>query len=156
MNLLPMQNETIVSSLKAREVIQQIQNVTAPPTRDKKELDTNTQFIGFIDQMTFRLSMKLKVPENFSPIIYGRVDETSLGSIVYIRFRLFFSSQLFLVFWSSICLLAFLLFFFLFKEPLYASLALLVGILNYSISVINFKRKSRESLTALLYVLKMD
>lgn len=156
MGLLPIQNETIVSSLQAEEVVQLIRSVTSPPTLDKNEIAVNSEFIGTVEGFTFKLSKRLKVPENFCPIILGQVDSTSLGSILHLRFRLFFSSQLFLTFWSIISITAFALFLFLFNEIIYAGLALVVGLLNYTVSVISFKKKVNESHEQLLDVLKMD
>ncbi len=156
MKWLPVQNKTIVSPLKAHEVIQILENVTSPPSLDKKDHLPQSTFIGLVDQYYFRLSKRLKVPENFSPIIIGKVDKTSLGSIITLRYSLFFSSQMFLIFWSAICLIASLLFIFLFNETIYALVALLVGLINYAITIVNFNKKIRESHQSLLSVLKMD
>lgn len=156
MRWLPVQSKIIVSPLQAYEVIQLLQKATSPPSLDKKDHSNQTIFVGIIDQNTFRISMKLKVPENFSPIIYGKVDNTSIGSIISIEFSLFFSSQMFLIFWSTICAAASLLFIFLFNESVYALISLSVGLINYTVAILNFNKKIDECHQSLLNVLKMD
>ena len=156
MKWLPVQNKIIVSPLQACEVIQLLQKATSPPSLDKKDHSNQTTFVGIIEQNSFRISMKLKVPENFSPIVYGKVDNTSLGSIISVKFILFFSSQMFLIFWSVICLAASLLFIFLFSESVYGLIALSVGLINYTITILNFNKKNDECHQSVLSVLKMD
>lgn len=156
MNLFPVREETIVSPHSQDEVINRLKSLTTPPVLSKKDQDPKAVFVGQIFEKSFRLSLKINAPENFLPIVYGIVDKTSMGSIVFLKFKLFFSSLMFLIFWSSICLLACIFLLLIAKEITYGFLALFIGLLNYAVTMFTFNRKVKESHKALMNSLKID
>lgn len=108
-------------------------------------VEENFLFNGWVKETRFRISRKVRHPENFLPIIIGDIEGTSTGSILFIRYRLFFSSALFLIFWSAISLLLCLFFLLVHKQYIYAFIALSLGILNYVIATKNFHLQIRSS-----------
>jgi len=155
MALLPIKNETFVSPLRASEVAHKLKSSTCPPALSKNEIDPLAVFIGSVKQESFKISLKVNAPENFLPIIYGSIDELSMGSIVSIKFRLFFSSLMFLTFWSGICILTSLFFFLIEENGTYGVIAIAAGALNYFVTLFYFHKKVKESHKALMSVLKM-
>lgn len=156
MNLSPVRKETIVSPHHQSEVINQLTLLTTPPVLSKKDETPSALFVGKILKDTFKISLRINSPDNFLPIIYGKVEQTSIGSIVFLKFKLFFSSLMFLIFWSSVCLLAGASLVFIAGETLYGCLAFLIGLINYAVTLTNFNRKVRHSYQVLMEALKID
>lgn len=156
MNLLPVRKETIVSPHRQVEVINQLKLLTTPPVLSKKDEAPSAIFVGAILKSTFKISLRINAPDNFLPIIYGKVDQTSIGCIVFLKFKLFFSSLMFLVFWSSVCLLAGVTLIFIAKETFYGCLAFIIGAVNYVVTMTNFNRKVNQSHQVLMRALKID
>ncbi|MDX1629803.1 MAG: hypothetical protein R3345_13945 [Fulvivirga sp.] len=156
MRLIPYKQETIVSSYTLYEVVEVLNKITTPPVRSKQYLEKNAVFIGTIRDNEFKISLKVDAPENFLPIITGRVEETSMGCILFLQFKLFFSSFLFLVFWSVICLAIALFFYLAVGETVYAFISLTAGVVNYVITLTAFQRKVKESHNVLMNALKMN
>lgn len=154
--LFPFSQETIVSSYDAEEVYRRLWSVTEPTGDEEWEPDVEEEallFNGRVEKDKFRLSRKVKKANNFLPLIRGRVEATSLGSIVFIRYRLFLWTLSFLIFWSVLTTLFAL--YFLVYEKIYinAAISLLVGLANYVIAVLNFRKQVRISSHALREVL---
>lgn len=153
---LPLKNEIIVLSLDAEEVEEVLWLHTYPVEAgaimpDKPEIDF--LFNGWVKHQKFKLSRKVRSPENFLPIMKGRIEETSLGSLVFVQYSLFFSSNFFLIFWSVVTLLLAVFFVAFYNMVLYSIIAFGVGVSNYVIAVANFNiqvKKSSQLLHAIL------
>ncbi len=112
------------------------------------------RFNGWVEEGRFRLSRKIRRANNFLPIMSGRIEATSMGSIVFIRYRLFFSTTVFLVFWSAITLL-FALYFFVYEQIyINAAVSLLLGVANYVVTIMNFKKEVRISSLSIQEVIR--
>lgn len=151
----PYKRETIVSSLSEKELMTRLDLITSPPVRSKKYLDQKASFIGTLDKNHFRISPKVNAPENFLPIIEGTIDTTSMGCIIFLKFKLFFSSMMFLTFWSGITLLVGAFFIFIIHQTNLGLLSISAGLINYFFTVYFFSRKVKESFNRLLNELKM-
>jgi hypothetical protein len=145
---LPFSRETLVSNHSAEELYRKLWQVTKPVRSEKWMPDVPEQdfkFNGWVKGDRFRLSRKIKRANNFLPIMSGRIETTSMGSIIFINYQLFFSTTVFLVFWSAITLL-FSLYFFVYEQIyINAAASLLLGIVNYVVAVMNFKKEVRIS-----------
>lgn len=148
MKIFPLVRETIVSRNTAEDVEKKLWLSTYPVKEgaympDKG--DNEFLFNGWINNRRFKISRRLKSPENFLPLIKGTVEETSMGSLIFLRYSLFFSSNFFLVFWSVVTL--FLSFFFLifYDKALYALIAIVLGLGNYVIAMANFSMQVKKS-----------
>jgi hypothetical protein len=156
-SLFPFSQETIVSSYDAEEVYRRLWSVTEPTGDDEWEPDVDKEalrFNGRVENDKFRLSLKVKRANNFLPLMRGRIEATSLGSIVFIHYRLFLWTLSFLIFWSVLTSLFAL--YFLVYEKIYinAAFSLLLGLANYVIALLNFRKQVRVSSKALREVLE--
>lgn len=148
MTIIPYKTETVVSTLPANEVLLRLHLATMPA--EKREKGSGAVFQGLIADDHFRISQNLRHPNNFVPLIEGTLDETSHGSIIYIKYKLFFSSVMFLVFWTFITIGAGAFLIFVNSNIWYAALAFGLGGLNYLIVILNFNKQVRISHNLLL------
>lgn len=145
---LPLKKEILVLSLSAEDVEQLLWFNTLPitegmlmPAREEEDF----LFNGWVKDRKFKLSRKVKSPENFLPIIKGNIEETSLGSLVFVQYSLFFGSNFFLIFWSVVTLFLTVFFIAFYNMMLYGLIAFGVGVSNYAIAVANFNIQVRKS-----------
>src|SRR5690606_2187888 len=153
---LPLKNETIVLSLAPEEIEEVLWLHTYPVEEgalmpDKPEIDFLCN--GWVRDNKFKLSRKIRTPENFLPIIHGSIEKTSMGSLVFVQYSLFFSSNFFLVFWSLVTLLLTIFFIVFHDMVLYGAIAFGVGVSNYIIALANFNIQVKKSSQLLLKVL---
>ena len=152
----PTEQETLVLSLSAQDVVQRLRAATQPsaaqdrwPSPDARAFSFN----GQVQPRSFRLSRKIARPNNFLPFITGEIEPTSQGCLVFVRYRLFAMTIIFLVFWLVV---TFGFGYFLARyEQLYhyAALSAGVGVINYGVAVLNFRKQvamSRELLREVL------
>ncbi|MGK7391527.1 MAG: hypothetical protein ACNS60_14325 [Candidatus Cyclobacteriaceae bacterium M2_1C_046] len=149
MILIPAKEETLVLPYSYEKVILRI-SLHLDTQGDQPEKTFN----GWIKPTTFKIIQKVRRPDNYIPLIIGKIEPTSKGCILFIKYRLLYSTRMFLVFWSILLILLSLFFGLEHKVYLYASLALGIGILNYLIVYFNFKKKVKISHELLLKVLQ--
>jgi hypothetical protein len=157
MSWLPLENETLILPYPAEEVFQRIRQVTntlEPYLPLSAQQEEKAQFNGVIKSDGFRLSRKLNRPNSFLPMIIGRVAPTSKGCIVFLSFKMFPATLLFIGFWSVITLLIAL--YFILYEQLYwyGVIAILIGIANYTISLLSFQKQVLISSRLMKYTLQ--
>lgn len=156
MILLPLKRETIVLPFSAEEVEKKLwfhifpikPGETMPDKRDELFL-----LNGWIKDRKFKVSRKLRSPENFLPMMQGSIEETSRGSLLFIQYNLFFSSIFFLIFWSVITLFMTFFFIYFYGILLYGVISLLLGVGNYVVAVANFNIQARKSRAVLEEIL---
>lgn len=152
----PTEQETLVLPLSAREVARRLQDATQPRGSSDalfKPYQTEYLFNGRVDARSFRLSRKIARPNNFLPFITGTIAPTSQGCLVFVRYRLFAVTLLFLAFWSVVTI-GFALYLTVYERLYhYAALSLGVGVVNYVVAVLNFKKQVKISYRLLLKVL---
>ncbi|WP_017731156.1 hypothetical protein [Nafulsella turpanensis] len=152
MHLLPFYQQTIVLPYEAPETVRRLQRTIRPLEKGVEYAEENENkflFNGWLKEGRFRISRKVSHPENFLPLMSGRIEGTSVGSILFVRYRMFSSVVMFLIFWSLICLLLSLFFLLVHQETLYALLSFGLGVINYVISTKNFFLQVRSSQKAL-------
>jgi hypothetical protein len=143
MILFPIISETLVLPMPPEEVFFRLQKVTRPDA--EHPVPEDYRFNGVVENDRFRISRRVDAPENYLPLMAGDVEATSMGCIVFLTYRLFFSSFMFLVFWSIITLLLGVFFLVYPKEIHYALLSFGAGFTNYLLTIINFRRQRRMS-----------
>jgi len=143
MNFVPYYFETLVLPFPSEEVFDIINLNTI--TRHASQEYKDQLFIGSISKRKFRIYERLNRPDNFLPVIRGRIESTSKGCIIFTSYNLLFSTALFLSFWTIVTLFLFILFLFEFNQILYAALSLLACILNYVFASNQFNRKVKKS-----------
>lgn len=155
MTLLPHKRETIVLPFSAEEALFLIEQVTEPVSRVISKGNDKITFNGMIYEETFKVSKKVDYPQNYLPIIVGKIEDTKLGSIIFLEYELFFSSKMFLSLWTVLSILIGAFFFFFPKQYDYALISVGTGALNYVISLLNFNKQvkhSREELCRALQI----
>ncbi|NMM47036.1 hypothetical protein [Marinigracilibium pacificum] len=154
MAIFPAKNETIVSSHNAQNVISLLKRRTYNiELEETDESSVSYLFQGVIKKDSFRISKKTLKAENFNPLLIGNVENTSSGSIIFIKYRLMQSTKIFFAFWTSIAIILSLIFVFVKCNYLHAAFAFLLGLGNYLITLVNFNmhsEKARQSLTRVL------
>lgn len=157
MRLLPYQQETFVLPYAAEEVLNRLRALTRPVDGEFEYSyaeENRFLFNGIVSRQGFRISRKISKPENFLPLLSGRLEATSVGCLLFVSYRLFFATTLFLVFWSVVCLLLCLFFLIYHEAWLYAAIAFGVGCVQYVIAVKNFGlqvQRSRQALEKVLF-----
>jgi len=144
MKFLPYYFETVVLPLDADEVAKVIVRNTYIILKGERA-ETNKKFQGVISRRKFRISQKLNRPDNFLPTIRGKIEPTSKGCIIFTTYNLLFSTAVFVSFWTIVTLLLAILFLFQYQQSVYASISLLVCMVNYLFTANHFHRKVRIS-----------
>lgn len=144
MQAWPNEQETLVLPLSASEVVQRLQQVTQPSAAQEGPLRTGDSailFNGHVKKQSFRLSQKIARPNNFLPFIIGTIEATSQGCLLFVRYRLFTMTLAFLIFWLIVTFGfgAYLAWY----EQLYhyAALSAGVGVANYAVALLNFRKQ---------------
>ena len=148
MTIFPFEKETIVSSLNQEEIEQRLENVLNPTFSEGKinySSGNHWLFNGYLKNGKFRISRVIKAPQNFLPLIIGEIESTSLGSIIFLKYRLFRSTIVFLSAWSLLSVSIGSMFLILYQEIIYAIIAYSLGIINYAIAIANFSRELKTS-----------
>ena len=154
MNFIPYFSETLVLKEDCVETIECIEN----NTRNKGDgLEEGSRlFRGIVDNTGFRISLDIREHVNFLPLISGRLENTSSGCLLFLKYQMLWGSLVMVGFWSVIAILFTLFFLFVHNEPLYGWIALIIGIGNYIITLLSFNRMVKRSRTHLLEVLALN
>ena len=144
MQLWPTEQETIVLPVSAQEAAERLQNATQPPAQSEELLapfQSDYTFNGTVTSRSFRLSRKVTRPNNFLPFVSGTIETTSQGCLVFVRYRLFTVTVVFLAFWSTVTI-GFAWYLSMYEQLYhYAVLSLGIGGLNYTVALLNFKKQ---------------
>ncbi len=144
MNWLPFGRETLVSALSKDEVLDRLAAVTRG-ARAEGLPEIRPLFNGRVEADGFRLSRVIDKGDNFLPLLFGRVEDTPRGSILFLRYQLFATTRFFLWFWTGV-LLAFSLFFFLATQQLLqGAVCFFLSAINYALAVFFFHRQLEPS-----------
>ena len=140
MNWLPFGRETLVCALSKEELLERLSSVTRG-TRAEGLPELRPLFYGQVGDHGFLLSRVIEKGDNFLPLIQGKVEATTRGCILYVRYQLFSTTRFFLWFWTGI-LLGFSLFFFLVSQQfLQGGACLSLMLVNYALAVFFFHRQ---------------
>lgn len=102
-NLFPQKSKTLVSALSQEGVVLRI-SMLASIQPDAPQL--YRPLMGWIKEDHFRVALRARRPNAFSPVATGRIESTSNGCLIFLDFRLTPSTQFYLGFWSIIALLS--------------------------------------------------
>jgi hypothetical protein len=144
MNLLPYKNSILILPYRADEVEYKLRQKVKPLSNDfllTPPPAANFMFNGWIGEYKFRISKRITHADNFLPLIVGKIEATSKGSILFITYRMFPSTLFYLSFFCLMILLS-SLFFLLVEKSWITSASLFVILLAiYLISVLDFNQK---------------
>lgn len=146
--LVPKYNEIFVSSLHRQEIVMKLELVTQNIKYSDLEnfrINRDCYFIGSVGINGFKLSLRVDKPDSFLPLVKGTIEPTAKGSIIFLHYSFFPSTEFFLGFWSVLSFLLTVFFLSVNQDWVFAALSALVGIGNYTFAFFNFKRKVKQS-----------
>ena len=152
MTLLPNHYETFVLTQPSLETIKKIRDATTSKTLVPGH-PSGARFTGWVKENRFRVSLKISKPNNYIPLVTGRIEPTSTGCLVFVTYKLFPVTKMFLVFWSAFILLAGTIAGYQYRSvPYVAGAILLLGAVHW-ITWSNFRLQLKFTHQALLDVL---
>lgn len=153
MTFLPYHYETFVLTQPSLEAIQKIHKVTTTKVLLQNQEGVQYRFSGWVQENRFRISLKISKPNNYIPLVVGKIETTSSGCIVFVSYKLFPVTRMFLIFWSLFIALAGILASYQYQSFLYAvSSMLILGIIHW-VTWSNFKIQLKLTRQTLLEVL---
>jgi hypothetical protein len=148
MNLLPYQQSILVLPFTAQEIISKLSPTVRPFQEEEylsgKPIDIFV-FNGWVKENRFRISRRITHAENFLPLILGKIEPTSKGSIVFVTYRIFPTVLFFMGFFCLILLGSAAYYAFTEKNWLTAGFVLLITVGVYAISILDFNQKVKLS-----------
>lgn len=152
MKFFPCQSSVFVSGYTTDEIIHKLEAAIKPakvkedvfsehwllPTRN---LEQSYPFRGSIQESNFRIARKVTYPESFMPLIDGKIEPTSKGSILFVDYTLLKSTRIFM---TAALIFTFLIgvFFLLAERNLWYFLASLgVMGMGYGVTWLSFQQK---------------
>lgn len=155
MTLIPHKNETLVLPITCEQVISRLSLLTQPASLTELSGDEEIRFNGFVGTTNFQISRKLSYPQNYLPLIKGRIETSSRGCIIFLKYRLFFGSLMFFTFWTIMTILIGLFLIFFTAEYVYAVISFASGAINFLVTVMNFNKQVSISKRVFCEVLKI-
>ena len=147
-SLLPAYHETIVLPHPAAEVY----NTLAASTSNKPFIQSDEQvlfFNGWVKEGRFRLSLRVHRANHYLPLVFGQIESTSSGSILFIDYKLFPTTRLLLTFWTLLLLLGSVFSAYQTRNILYLGGGTAIIALIHTIVWSNFKLQLKPTRTAL-------
>ncbi len=103
-SLLPGHHETIVLPRKAAD----FRELLASATSNKPFIQTDEKqllFNGWVRQEKFRISLRITRPNHYVPLVIGRIESSSSGSILMIDYKLFPTTRILMTLWTILLIL---------------------------------------------------
>lgn len=143
--LLPEKNITLVLPYASQKVEDAIlkKTLSADITIPQRIEDPNEGFWfrGDIEEKKFVLSIKNDSFHSYTPMIKGSIESTSNGSIVFLQYKLFKTTKLFMLIWSALTLFLTLLFSFGIPETHLALTCIALLIANHIVATVSFQKQ---------------
>lgn len=165
MQIFPYESHTIVSPLSSRDIITKLNEVKQPNDEPKqyemtaelsflkKEVPKDYLFDGWIKDYSFNIYRITHFPEHYNPIIKGKIEETSLNTILYLRYELQPST----LFFTRLSLFIYYIIAFTFialKQDIFIfTMTSSFFLICYWVLLLNFKQKVKISKDLLEQVL---
>ncbi|NJN24501.1 MAG: hypothetical protein HC819_00120 [Cyclobacteriaceae bacterium] len=150
----PHATETRLLTLDEDQLFQKLKRHIKPVDREKLDLESADHlFIGTWSATGFCISLKLKIANNFVPLIHGDFVSGAEGILVRLRYGFFPATKKLLLFWTVLTLLITLFFIVVHQAWLYGAISAAFCVVNYILSRENFKiqvRKSKRMLQKML------
>ena len=144
MSLWPFLRQTLVSGHSKDEVLRRIALKTRLIGSDV--VVDQPIFNGSIFPEGFRISLIIRTAQNALPLAIGKVENTSRGSLIFLRLCLFPGARLYLWFSSILCVFVAAVFLTLSHLTLAVITALLIALANYGVLTLSFHQKARQTI----------
>ncbi len=142
--LLPERNITMVLPFPSQRVLQAIEQKTHPAgvtVPAGLRPDRRYWFRGNIAQDAFVLAPAQELFHSYNPIINGKIETTSSGSILFLKYQLFKNTRFFLITWTVLTLFFTLLFSFGIPRMNLALISATLLIVNYLVAFASFQKQ---------------
>lgn len=96
-SLFPVDEETLVVTHEWDAIISRIEDEVSKPAL----IGTNP-LTGWVKEDEFQLALRIRRVQFFMPLVNGKIDPTSKGSLVFLRYTMFPATRFFLLFWSIV------------------------------------------------------
>lgn len=153
-SFFPTDKETRLVNLTEEQLLERFTNNIKPIKGGVVDEKSKAYlFNGLWSSTGFSLSLKLKISNNFIPIINGTYLSSDEGILFNLTYDLFPATKKLLMFWTILTLLITLFFVGLYQAWLYGAISFGFCIVNYILSRENFKiqvKKSKRMLTKML------
>ncbi len=157
MKFKPIEEETIVSARSQAEIISILSRFTQVVTGET--VPESHIFNGNIAKDSFRISLKISFPQNALPLAIGKIEPTSKGSIVFLKYQLFPATKVMLGVVGGILVtlaITFLLIYLDNHEPKYLRalfITLATGFFYYMTLILNFFKRKKQTRSTLERIL---
>lgn len=151
-DFLPFNNETLVVAKEWPEVLNRLSNATMP--LNNNQINPDAVFYGWVKADRFRFSLKTRRPNSFIPLIAGTIEPTSAGCIIFLEYKFFPVTRMYLIFWSLFIILSGVVIAHQYSEVYLGFLSVALVLLINWIAWANFKLQKDLSRKALLKILQ--
>ncbi|MEZ4973163.1 MAG: hypothetical protein R2820_07615 [Cyclobacteriaceae bacterium] len=151
--ILPHFQETVISTQSSAYIISKIDAATSSKLLLQNQNDPSCFFTGWIREERFRISLKINRPNNYLPLVIGNVESTSNGCIIFLSYRLFPTTKLFLAFWDLFILIVCLTAGYQYQTFLYGVLGILLVVFIQWIAWSNFNLQLKRTRELLINIL---
>lgn len=150
----PFEEETRLITLSQDQLRENLKEFIKPLKGEEQEENQKIfLFNGIWDNDSFSISLKLKISNNFIPIIHGTLLTSDEGILIRLTYALFPSTKKLLMFWTILTLLITAFFIGIHQAWLYGAISFGFCLVNYILSRENFRiqvRKSKRMLDKML------
>jgi hypothetical protein len=160
MQLWPAKSEMFLSPHRQDEIIRRMKLAVKPvkfqsfKNRSLGDLEEEAYlFNGKVSKKGFAISQIVSRPNNFLPLIKGKIEGGQSGSLVHLEFGLFPSIKYFLVFWITLMLLFSVISIAQGDDLLTIIFPLIILVASYALIISRFDdayQKSRKELMRLI------
>lgn len=149
------QSETLVVALTPEVVVSRLRQATSRENLPKNPLYFEKVFFnGNVGENKFCLSLKVTRPDSFLPLIYGTIERTSTGCIVFLKYKLFPSTRLHISFWLLFAVIAGVIGSFQLRNWWAVLLSSLLAVAIFFVTRANFHMQKDISAKALRRILE--
>lgn len=134
---LPHESETLIVGHDWDVVLQRLDDASSPEIIQAG--NTPTPLSGWIKDDQFQLMLRQRRPNSFMPVIEGKIDPTSSGCIIFLRYKLMPATRMYLTLWSAIVLLSAAILLFRYRDLTLGLGALAVLAVIHGVAWANFK-----------------
>lgn len=147
-SLLPSFEETVVLPRNIQDPYQRL----AASTSNKPFLQPDEEillFAGWVRPDRFRISLRTRRPNYFLPLVIGRLEESSSGCILLLRYVLFPTTRILIQLWTVLVMLSSAMAGYSYHKPVLGLMGLVALVLVYLVAWANFRiqlRLTREAI----------
>lgn len=146
MKFYPYEQETRLVR-HSQEQLQEVLKKYVQPIKKKPDAEKVKDFLfnGLWYSETFSISLKLKTPNNFIPIIHGSCINSDEGTLIQLTYQMFPATKRLLMFWTVLTVLITLFFIVLYQAWMYGAISFGFCLVNFILSRENFKTQLNKS-----------